>query len=101
MSLEEITELLLVLDEKNVRWSVDLSKEERESRIEHVKRVIYKQNPCVGNMNMIERGYIRDASTPGSSVKEQNYELSQKAFHILAFYSLFPLGNYFDIKNYI
>ena len=83
MSLEEITELLLVLDEKNVRWSVDLSKEERESRIEHVKRVIYKQNPCVGNMNMIERGYIRDASTPGSSVKEQNYELSQKAFHIL------------------
>ena len=83
MSLEEITKLLLVLDEKNVRWSVDLSKEERESRIEHVKRVIYKQNPCVGNMNMIERGYIRDASTPGSSVKEQNYELSQKAFHIL------------------
>ena len=83
MSMEEIAQLLLVLDEKNVRWKEDLSEGERKSRIEHVKRVIYKQIPCVGNTNMIEREYIKDASIPGSSVKEQNYELGQKAFQIL------------------
>ena len=67
-------------DRETFNWD-DLSEADKGRLKKHVREIIYKKLPCVGNTNMIERGYITETRNALSGDIE--YELGQKAFHIL------------------